>query len=137
MSDISARPPAPVLIVLGLFGLTALGCLIVVVALVRSDGFDDTLLPLAGACLSAVVSAGLWRRLKGARVVTILAAVASVLAAMSLVADASVGGVGVVVALPGALVIYLVTAPPSSKEWFGVNNGRPTSTTSRDISDSR
>lgn len=114
--DVSGRPPGPVLVVLALFATTAVGCLIGVVVLTMSGRFDDTLMPLTGVCASAVVGAAVLRRIRGVRVVVVVIAAASILLAMSWVSD--LGGLGLMAALPGGLVIALVTAPPSSQRWF-------------------
>ncbi|HIW64521.1 MAG TPA: hypothetical protein H9881_18870 [Candidatus Stackebrandtia excrementipullorum] len=137
MSRMSSRPPAPILVVLGLFGLSGLGCFIGVVVLTSSGRFDDALPYLAGLCFAAVIGMALWRRFKRARNVVILVGVASIVAALSFMSDASIGGLGFVVALPGALVIYLVTAPPSSQEWFRARDASQPSDDDQDISGTR
>jgi|GEM_PF-6655950 len=115
-TNVSGRPPAPVLVAMSVVGVTGLSFLAVTVYVTLARGLSDALLPLAAVCVSAVLTMVMWQRRRAARPMVIVLAVGAVMSALSLTND--VGGLGTLVAIPALLVIYLVSSPPSSRAWF-------------------
>ena len=111
-----ARPPAPVLIVVALFGLFAVLSLVAAAVSLAGDGFGENFAAAAfGTVLFGLIALRLWF---GAGIARGFAIAVGVFLLVTGFWQASTIGVLIFFVAMGGAIIALLTAPRSSREFF-------------------
>jgi hypothetical protein len=114
--SIRARPPAPVLTVVALFGLFAVLSLVAAVVSLAGDGFGENFAAGAfGTILCGLIALRLWF---GAGIARGFAIAVAVFLLITGFWQASTIGVLIFFVALGGAIIALLTAPRSSREFF-------------------
>lgn len=118
-----ARPPAPVLVVVALFGLFAVLSLVAAVLSLAADGFGENF--AAGAFGTVLFGLIALRLCFGAGIARGFAIAVGVLLLVTGFWQASTIGVLIFFVVVGGAIIALLTAPRSSREFFADRRRRP------------
>jgi hypothetical protein len=108
------RPPAPILavvVLLTLLTLVTTGAVIYAVTEIGAGVLIGLILPL----LTAFAALGLWQGTRGSRVITVALGVLLILLGLN---DRNSTAMTLGLPVLGLVVVLLVTAPRSSRDWF-------------------
>lgn len=113
------RPPAPVLatvVLLTLLTLVTVGAVVYAVTQIGAGVLIGLILPL----LTAFAALGLWQGTRGSRIITVALGVLLMLLGLN-----DRNSLVMALGLPalGLLIVVLITAPSSSRDWFTPADG--------------